>query len=184
MVSGPSGAGKSSVVAGLAARLPFHFGVSMTTRPARPGELDGIDYFFVDRDRFDAAIAGGELVEWAEYAGHRYGTPRTEVDRRISAGEDVLLDIEINGAAQVRDAYPEALMVFIEPPDFESLERRLRARGDTSEADIAERLAVARWQARRARELFDHFVVNDELDRAVDEVAGILAPPHRRSTTT
>ncbi len=184
MVSGPSGAGKSSVVAGLARRLPFHFSVSMTTRPPRPGERDGIDYHFVDRGSFNRAVAAGDLVEWAEYAGHRYGTPRSEVERWISRGEDVLLDIEILGAAQVREVYPEAVMVFIEPPDAETLERRLRSRGDTSDREIADRLAVARWQTEQARGLFDHFVVNDELDRAVAEVTGILAPPHRRPITT
>jgi guanylate kinase len=156
----------------------------MTTRPARPGEEDGVDYHFVELQRFDAAVDGGELIEWAEYAGHRYGTPRSEVEHWVSRGKDVLLDIEILGAAQVRRAYPEAIMVFIQPPDPETLERRLRLRGDTSETEIAERLAVARWQTEQAQELFDHFVVNDDLDQAVDEVTGILAPPHRRSTTT
>jgi guanylate kinase len=143
-----------------------------------------VDYHFVDEVRFDEALGGGELIEWAEYAGHRYGTPRSEVERWVSQGEDVLLDIEILGAAQVRRAYPEAVMVFIEPPDAETLERRLRRRGDTSDEEIGERLAVARWQVAQAQTLFDHFVVNDELDRAVDEVTGILAPPHWRSDTT
>jgi guanylate kinase len=184
VVSGPSGAGKSSVVAGLARRLSFHFSVSMTTRPPRPGEREGIDYFFVDPERFEVALARGDLVEWAEYAGHRYGTPRAEVDWWVSRGDDVLLDIEILGAEQVRRAYPGAVMVFIEPPDAGMLERRLRERGDTSEQQIQDRLAVAKWQRERARSLFDHFVVNDDLDRAVEEVTGILAAPYRRPTIT
>lgn len=182
-MSGPSGAGKSTVVAGVAARLPFHFSVSMTTRPARVGERDGVDYHFVDDDAFDEAVTSGELVEWAEYAGHRYGTPRSEVERYRDAGEDVLLDIEILGAEQVRAAYPDAVMVFIQPPTPAALEARLLARGDTSGDEIGERLAVAVWQLERARTLFDHFVVNDEIERAVAEVVGILSPPHRSSRT-
>ena len=184
MVSGPSGVGKSSVVAEVAARLPFHFSVSMTTRPARSGEHDGVDYHFVTAQEFERAVAAGELVEWAEYAGHRYGTPRAEVERSLAGGEDVLLDIEILGAQQVRAAYPDALMVFIEPPDLATLEQRLRRRGDTDDEAIRRRLSVVAWQQERARSLFDHFVVNDDLDRAVAEVVGILSPPQGSPTTS
>ena len=122
VVSGPSGVGKSSVVEGLAERLGFHFSVSMTTRGRRPGERDGVDYHFVDRERFEAAVAAGDLAEWARYSGHLYGTPRAEIGPHLDAGEDVLLDIELIGARQVRRAYPEALMVFILPPSLEVLE--------------------------------------------------------------
>lgn len=177
MVSGPSGVGKTSVVAGLAGRMPFHFSVSMTTRPARPGEADGLAYHFVDRERFLAARDAGELIEWAEYSGHLYGTPRAPVERARAAGEDVLLDIELLGAEQVKAAFPEAVMVFVEPPSLEVLEARLRGRGDTGEEQISRRLQAARWQMERARGLFDHFVVNDRLERAITEVAGILTPP-------
>ncbi|HUU61987.1 MAG TPA: guanylate kinase [Acidimicrobiia bacterium] len=177
MVSGPSGAGKTSVVAGLADRMPFCFSVSLTTRPARPGEVDGVAYRFVDRERFLAARDAGELIEWAEYSGHLYGTPRAPVQEALAAGRDVLLDIEVLGAEQVKAAHPEAVMVFIEPPSLEALEARLRGRGDTGEEQVARRLQVARWQMNRARGLFDHFVVNDRLTRAIDEVAGILVAP-------
>ena len=177
MVSGPSGAGKSSVVAGLVERLPFHFSVSMTTRPPRPGEEDGADYFFVDHDRFVAARAAGELLEWAEYSGHLYGTPRSQVEGPLAAGEDILLDIELLGAEQVKAAYPAALLVFIAPPSLEVLEARLRGRGDTGDEQVARRLAVARVQMERARDWFDHTVVNDDLERAIAEVAGILMAP-------
>jgi guanylate kinase len=177
VVSGPSGVGKTSVVAGLAERMPFYFSVSMTTRPPRPGEADGVAYHFVDRERFLAARDGGELIEWAEYSGHLYGTPRAPVERARAAGEDVLLDIELLGAEQVKAAFPEALLVFVEPPSLEVLEARLRGRGDTGEEQIARRLAAARWQMERARGLFDHFVVNDRLEGAIAQVAGILAPP-------
>jgi guanylate kinase len=169
--------GKSSVVSGLAERLPFHFSVSMTTRPARPGEVDGVAYWFVDRDRFERARAGGELVEWAEYSGYLYGTPFASIEEPLARGEDVLLDIEMVGSEQVRAAFPEAVMVFVDPPGMDVLEERLRGRGDTTDVDMAKRLGVAKWQMERAREIFDHFVVNDDLARVVDEVVGILSLP-------
>ncbi|HSG79518.1 MAG TPA: guanylate kinase, partial [Acidimicrobiia bacterium] len=117
------------MVDGLADRIPFRFSVSMTTRRARPDEVHGEDYFFVDRSRFERAIADGELLEWAEYAGHLYGTPRGPVAEMLQAGHDVLLDIELVGARQIRGAFPHALMIFIAPPGMEELERRLRSRG-------------------------------------------------------
>jgi guanylate kinase len=177
VVSGPSGVGKSRVVAGLAERLPFHFSVSMTTRPPRPGEVEGTDYFFVDRDRFLTARDAGELLEWAEYSGHLYGTPRAQVEGPLAAGEDVLLDIELLGAEQVKAAFPEAVLVFIAPPSLEALEARLRGRGDTGGEQVARRLAVAGKQIAQARIWFDHIVVNDDLEQAIDGVAGILTSP-------
>lgn len=173
-MSGPSGAGKSTVVEGLAGLLSFHFSVSMTTRAARPGEVEGVDYRFVDRARFQQAVEAGELIEWAEYGGNLYGTPWDEVTGPRSRGQDVLLDIELIGARNVKLAYPEAIMIFIAPPDLAELERRLRSRGDTAEADIARRLEVARQQMAEAPGLFDHLVVNDDLGAAVRQVAGIL----------
>ena len=164
-------------MSGLAERLPFHFSVSMTTRPARPGEVDGVAYWFVDRERFEHVREAGELIEWAEYSGYLYGTPFSSVDAPLAAGEDVLLDIEMLGSEQVRESFPEALMIFVDPPSMEVLEKRLRGRGDTSDADMARRLGVARWQMQRAREIFDHFVVNDDLERVVNEVVGILSNP-------
>jgi guanylate kinase len=179
VVTGPSGVGKSSVVEGLIDRLPFYFSVSMTTRAPRPGEEDGVDYLFVDDARFSEALAAGELAEWAEYSGHRYGTPRAGLDAHLSRGDDVLLDIEVLGARQIKSAYPAAVLIFIEPPDLAVLEARLRGRGDTTEAEIAERLAVAEAQIAEGRELFDHFVINDDLASAIDRVAGILSAPRR-----
>lgn len=177
MITGPSGVGKTSVVAGLAERMPFHFSVSMTTRAARPGETDGVDYQFVDREEFLDAREAGELLEWAEYSDNLYGTPRAPVEQALAAGEDVLLDIEVLGAGQVKESFPEAVLIFLEPPSLAALEARLRGRGDTDEEQIAQRLSLAQWQMDRARRLFDHFVVNDDLARAIDEVAGILAAP-------
>lgn len=147
----------------------------MTTRPARPAEEDGVDYFFVDRDAFETAVERGELVEWASYSGHLYGTPRSELERYLQVGEDVLLDIELIGARQVRDAYPDAIMVYILPPSMEELERRLRGRGDTDEDAMARRLGVAASQIEEAKEFFDHFVVNGDVLPAIEEVTGILA---------
>ena len=162
---------------GLRRRLAFHFSVSMTTRPPRPGEVDGSDYWFVDRDTFETAVAAGRMVEWAEYSGHLYGTPVASIAGARAGGSDVLLDIEILGAQQVRRAFPEALMVFVLPPSLEVLEERLRGRGDTPDVEVRERLEVAGWQMEQAEGLFDHFVVNDDLETAVAEVAGILALP-------
>ncbi len=166
--------GKSSVIEGLAALLPFHFSVSMTTRSARPGEVEGVDYRFVDRGEFLRAVAAGELVEWAEYGGNLYGTPQSEVMGPRQRGEDVLLDIEMVGARNVKAVHPDAIMIFVAPPSMEELERRLRSRGDTSAADISRRLGVARAQMEEAPGLFEHQVVNDDLETAVRQVAGIL----------
>ncbi|MGH8875302.1 MAG: guanylate kinase, partial [Acidimicrobiia bacterium] len=181
VVSGPSGAGKSTVVAELARRWPFHFSVSATTRSSRPGEVDGVHYRFMDEPAFRQMVASGELVEWAEYSGRLYGTPRAPLEERLRAGDDVLLDIELQGARQIRDAYPEALLVFIAPPSVEELARRLRARGDT--ADAEPRLAIGRRQMEEAKGLFDYFIVNDRVDRAVEEIVDILSgtviPPDR-----
>ena len=174
-MSGPSGVGKSSVVEGLAQRLLFSFSVSMTTRAPRPGEAEGVDYRFVSDDEFERAVAAGELVEWAEYGGHMYGTPTDQLEQERAAGRDVLLDIEIVGSRIVRERFPDALMIFITPPDMQELARRLRSRGDTSEAEVAARLAVAHDQIEAGREFFDHFVVNADLDAAIDQVTDILA---------
>ena len=155
--------------------IPFHFSVSMTTRRPRPDEVDGVDYHFVEDDRFSEAVERGELAEWAVYNEHRYGTPRGALETHLAAGEDVLLDIELLGARQIKEAFPEAMLIFIEPPSLEVLESRLRSRGDTSDTEIAGRLAVAESQITEGRELFEHFVVNDDLAAAISEVAGILS---------
>lgn len=173
-MSGPSGVGKSSVVEGLFDRRPFHFSVSATTRPRRIGERDGVDYHFVDRARFEAMIADGALLEWAEYNGQLYGTPRGPVFDQLESGHDVLLDIENDGARQVKQAYPEALLVFLLPPSMGELERRLRDRGDTTGQDATQRLALAQSQIAEALRDYDHLVVNDDLRAAIDEVVSIL----------
>ena len=173
-MSGPSGVGKTSIVEAVLERTRAGFSVSATTRPSRPGERDGVDYHFVDRDRFGAMVATGELLEWAEYGGHHYGTPVSEVMERLQAGIDVLLDIENNGAKQVKAAYGDALLIFILPPSIGELEERLRARGDTSDTDIDRRLAVAEAQIAEAHAVYDHVVVNDDLPTAIDRISSIL----------
>jgi len=133
-----------------------------------------VDYRFVDRREFERAVAGGELVEWAEYGGHLYGTPADGLERERAAGNDVLLDIEVVGSRIVRDRFGDALMIFIAPPDMEELALRLRSRGDTSDSDVTARLAVAEDQIAEARHFFEYFVVNDDLDAAIDQVTDIL----------
>jgi guanylate kinase len=162
-------------VDGLARRHPFWFSVSMTTRDARPGEREGIDYRFVSEAEFRTAIDDGLLIEWAEYGGHLYGTPADGLERARADGRDVLLDIEIMGSRLIKERFPDAMMIFIAPPDLEELERRLRSRGDTSDEDMARRLSVAADQMAAAQELFDHFVVNDDLEVAIAQVSDILA---------
>jgi guanylate kinase len=174
VVSGPSGAGKTSVVHALVKRAPFHFSVSWTTRAQRTGEISGVDYVFVDRSEFEECIREGGFLEWAEYSGHLYGTPRREVLAHLRDGENVLLDIENEGAGQVKRAYPEAVLIFILPPSMEELEQRLRGRGDTSDADIGRRLAVAEEQMAQARRNYDFLVTNAEVGAAADEIVSIL----------
>jgi guanylate kinase len=162
------------VVQALAERMTFHFSVSWTTRERRRGEVDGVDYVFVDRSEFERGIRSQGFLEWAEYSGHFYGTPRAPVLGHIEEGEHVLLDIENDGARQVKEAYPEALLVFILPPSIEELERRLRGRGDTSAEDIENRLFVASSQMEEAPLTFDHLVTNTEVGAVVDEIVSIL----------
>jgi guanylate kinase len=177
VISGPSGVGKGSVVRRLLARDPEGpvLSVSATTRPPRPSETDGADYFFVDDAGFDRMIADGELLEWAElFGGDRYGTPRGFVEWRLDQGRDVILEIDVQGAAQVRDQAPDALLILLVPPSLEELERRLRGRGTESPERLAERLEKAAWELGQAS-WFDHVVVNDDLERASDQVAAIIA---------
>ncbi len=175
VVSGPSGVGKGSVHAGLHGLLDgLEVSVSATTRSPRPGERDGVAYHFVDGGTFDRMVVTGALLEWAEYAGHRYGTPRDPLEEAVGRGRTVLLEIEVQGALQVRAGLPEALLIFLVPPTFDELERRLRDRGTEDEATILDRLEVARREM-AAADAFDHVVVNDDLDRCTREVADLIA---------
>lgn len=176
-MSGPSGVGKSSVIDAVLEQSGASFSVSATTRASRPGEVDGEDYQFVDQDTFTELVRSGGMLEWAEYGGYRYGTPRARVLDMLDQGIHVVLDIENDGAHQVKQAFPSAVLVFLMPPSRQELERRLRNRGDTSEHDIERRLAVADEQIFDAREHYDHLVVNDELETAIYQVVSILQAP-------
>lgn len=174
VVSGPSGVGKGTVVARLLDRLPdAALSTSVTTRPARQGETDGVDYRFVDDRSFDRMVADGELLEWATYAGNRYGTPRAPVDEALEAGRDVLLEIEVQGALQVRARRPDAILLFLRPPSEEELERRLLERGTEDATQRSLRLATARRELQAAGR-FDHQVVNDDLDGCVETILALL----------
>lgn len=180
VISGPSGVGKSSIVDAVLARTDARFSVSATTRSPRPDEVEGEDYRFVSRTEFDALRDAGAMLEWAEYGGNLYGTPIDAVLPLMDAGHDVILDIENEGAKQVRSTYPEALMIFVKPPSPLVLAERLLKRGDTLPADMARRLAVAAEQTAEADELYDHVVVNDDLIGAITEVLDILNKPSER----
>jgi guanylate kinase len=174
VIAGPSGVGKGTVHARVRGSLDDAvLSISATTRGPRAGEVDGVHYHFVDETRFQELIDTGQLLEWAEYAGHRYGTPRQPVVEAIRAGQVVVLDIELQGALQVKEQDPDALLVFLLPPSFEELERRLRARGTEPDATIQRRLARARTELASAHR-FDVEVVNDDLDRCVDEVLAAI----------
>ncbi len=175
MLSGPSGVGKGSVVAEVRRRHPqVWLSVSVTTRAPRPGETDGVEYHFVDGSEFDRLVRDGELLEHARYAGHRYGTPRVPVEQRLAAGIPTLLEIDLQGARQVRAAMPEALLVFLAPPSFDELARRLSGRGTEDTEHVHRRLDVARTEL-AAEEEFDRVVVNDDVRRAADELVALMA---------
>lgn len=173
VISGPSGVGKGSVIIKLACRSSFHLSVSATTREPRPGEVDGVDYHFLEEDQFREWLDEGRFLEWAEFSTHLYGTPRAAVEEQLSRGIDVVLEIEVKGAMQVKQAMPDAVLIFITPPSIEELEARLAGRGDT--ADIARRLARAKAELELADQ-FDYRINNDVLAETVGEVLLLLAP--------
>jgi guanylate kinase len=172
VITGPSGVGKGTLIRLLLDRFPgMALSVSATTRAPRPGEEDGVDYRFLSPEEFQRRIDAGEFLEWAEYAGHRYGTLKSELERDA---DPLVLEIEVQGARQVRERVPEATSVFIAPPSDEALRTRLVGRGSDDPEQIEKRLDVAREEL-AAREEFDHVVVNDDLDAAVQDLAELVA---------
>jgi guanylate kinase len=174
VITGPSGVGKGTLIRLLRERVPeLALSVSATTRPPRAGETQGEDYWFLSDEEFDRRVADGDFVEWAEYSGRRYGTLREELERHTSGGRPVVLEIEVQGARQVRRTLPEAVQIFIEPPSEEALRDRLIGRGTDDPEQIARRLRVADEELRAADE-FQHVVVNDRLEEAVDQLVAIV----------
>jgi len=176
VLAGPTAVGKGTIVRRLVERYDdVWVSVSVTTREPRPGERDGVDYYFVSDERFDSMIAEDELLEWAVVHGeHRYGTPRAAVLRHIAAGIPSILEIDLAGARQVRQAMPDATFVFVEPPSWEELVRRLELRGTEDEGERIRRLATARIEMAAAAE-FEYVIVNADLDTAVDAVHALIA---------
>lgn len=180
IVSGPSGVGKSTVLRALFAQNSnLYFSVSATTRDPRPGEEDGVHYHFLSMDTFREWIAKDEFLEYAEFVGNAYGTPRKYVDEALDAGKDVILDIEVQGAEQVCAKRPETVTVFIAPPSWEELERRLTARGTDTAEKIQKRLQRAKEEVLKANN-YDYFVVNDTIENAVQELSAIMIAEHCR----
>ena len=174
VLAGPSGVGKSSVIKEALRQAPNTWlSVSATTRAPRPGEVDGVNYFYVSDEKFDQMIENNQLLEWANYAGNRYGTPRAAVEEKLVAGTPVLLEIEVQGAKQIREAMPEALLVFLEPPTWADLEARLAGRGTESQTQVQARLDAALKEL-ESKGFFDQVIVNDEVNRAASELVQYL----------
>ncbi len=181
VISGPSGAGKSTVVfKAIEGRDDVCFSTSVTTRSPRPGEVDGREYFFIDEERFRQMVEKDELLEHATYVAHSYGTPRAFVEQRLNAGMNVVLDIEVQGARQVHEKMPDAVMIFVVPPSLEELRRRLEGRGTESAETIRSRLERARQEYREA-DFYRYIIVNDDLEIAAKEFAAIMLAEHCRA---
>ncbi len=174
VISGPSGVGKSTVLKHVMEQCPnLRFSVSATTRPIRPNETDGVNYYFVSKEQFQDMIAKQELVEYTEYVGNYYGTPEKQLNKMLEDGYDILLDIEVQGAMNVKARREDAVLIFISAPSMSVIEQRLTSRGDTPEDLIKGRLERARWEYTMAPN-YDYLVINEEVDRAVSEIVSIL----------
>lgn len=174
VISGPSGVGKSTVVKEVMRRADnLKFSVSATTRPQRPGEVHGKNYFFTNREDFEQMIKDEKLLEYTEYVGNYYGTPESEVNSALELGFDILLDVEVNGALNVKRRRPDAILIFMLAPSFSEIEKRLNGRGDTAPELIKRRLDQARWEYTMAGQ-YDYLVVNDDVNKAVGEILSIM----------
>ncbi len=174
VVSAPSGGGKGTILKELFKRnANMKFSVSATTRKPRPGEVDGQSYYFTDKEHFEELIAEGKMLEHAEYCGNYYGTPKEPIEKAVAEGYDIVLEIEVQGGAQIKKKIPDCVSVFITPPSMEVLERRLRNRGTETDEVIKNRLNTALQEIPHAKD-YDYIVVNDELEKAVDELEAII----------
>jgi len=183
VISGPSGVGKGTVRKALF-EMPNHnlvYSVSMTTRKQRPGEVDGKDYYFVSKEEFEDKIKNGKLLEHAEFVGNYYGTPLDKVNERLNDGQEVVLEIEVEGAQQVKEKMPDCVMIFIAPPSKEALYNRLKKRGTESEEIIQQRIQKANREFKKAY-LYDYIVVNDEVKNAADKIIAIIRAEHARTS--
>ncbi len=178
IISGPSGVGKSTVLKSLfEGRDDLYFSVSATTREPRQGEEDGVHYHFISVERFQEMIESDAFLEYAEYVGNFYGTPKKFVDKAMESGKDVILDIEVQGAIQVCNKRPDTVRIFIAPPSWDELERRLKSRGTDSEEKIQKRLVRAKAELQTA-DVYDYFVINDSVEQAVREINAIMLAEH------
>jgi guanylate kinase len=174
VLTGPSGVGKGTLMQKLLQLHPeLYYSVSATTRSPRPGEINGQNYYFITRSQFEKLVAQGEFLEWAEFAGNYYGTPRAAVLEQIQSGKLVILEIELEGARQIKASYPNALSIFILPPSFSELEKRIRGRGQDSQEAIARRLNRAQEEIEAAAE-FDLQIVNDDFETALNQIEAVL----------
>lgn len=182
VLSGPSGVGKGTVRKALF-EMPeqeFVYSVSMTTRAPRPGEVDGVDYYFVSKEEFERQIAAGNLLEYAEFVGNYYGTPKDKVEEQLNKGKEVILEIEVNGALQVRDKCKDAVFIFLVPPTRRALYDRLKSRGTECEERILARINKANKEFRLAHQ-YDYIVVNDEIYNAADRIMAIIRAEHAKT---
>ena len=181
VLSGPSGVGKGTVRKAIfdSEENDFQYSISMTTRKQREGEVDGVDYYFRSREEFEAMIEAGEMLEYAEYVGNYYGTPLTYVNQTLDEGKDVFLEIEVQGAKQVKDKVPDGVFIFLTPPDLAELKSRIIGRGTDEMSVIEELMAVAREEIEMMA-LYDYAVVNDEVPLAVQRIKDIIASEHFR----
>ena len=180
VLSGPSGSGKGTAIKELMGRRPLKLSVSATTRAPRPGEVDGVQYYFLSKEEFERRIADGEMLEYVNYCGNYYGTPKAPVEESRAAGQDVLLEIEVTGAKNIRTLAPEATLLFVIPPSMKELRRRLEGRGTEDAATIERRLAVAKEELRQYG-LYDYVVLNDTVESCADQIETIMEAQKRAS---
>lgn len=174
VLSGPSGTGKNTLINQVIPHIPnLQYSISATTRKPRPGETDGVDYFFISDAEFDQMIATGEFLEWAEFVGNRYGTPRFFIEEKISQGQTVIMDVDIQGALQIKRRMHDAVLVFLLPPTWEELRKRLNKRGKDSDEVITKRLEHSFEELKYIVD-YDYFIINDQLDKAVERLITII----------